>query len=206
MQVMPDGTIHITAPEGFDAARFIAEKNNWISARQAEMNRLAEGHDVAEDQLLLSGTHYTVRENKDRCCIDHRELVITAPDPLTLRRHLIREFRAIATTSVAVRAEEMGVNPGRCAIRMQKSRWGSCSSAGNLNLNLKLYALPTHLMDYVIVHELAHLKILNHSPAFWSKVATHYPAYQKAEADLRRYWVAIERSHWWNALQVQQRE
>ncbi len=205
MRVMPDGTVRITAPKGFDAARFIAEKKDWIRARQAEMNRLADGHKTGEDQLLLSGSYYTVREG-DRCRIDHSGLVITAPDPATLRQHLIHEFRVLAGDSVRARAEEMGVNPGRCAIRMQKSRWGSCSSAGNLNLNLKLYALPTHLMDYVVVHELAHLKVLNHSPAFWSEVAAHYPAYQNAETDLQRYWIVIERNHWWNALQKQNRE
>lgn len=205
MRVMPDGTIRITAPKGFDAAAFIAEKADWIAARQAEMDRLAYGHNTREDQLLLSGSYYTVREG-DRCRIDHQGLVITAPGPVALRQHLIREFRALAAASVKVRAEEMGVSPGRCAIRMQKSRWGSCSSAGNLNLNLKLYALPTHLMDYVVVHELAHLKVLNHSPAFWSEVAAYYPAYQNAEADLRRFWVVIERNHWWNALKEQKRE
>ena len=120
---------------------------------------------------------------------------------MALRQHLIHEFRASVTASVAARAEEMGVSPGRCTIRMQKTRWGSCSSAGNLNFNLKLYALPVHLRDYVVVHELAHLKVLNHSPAFWSEVSAQYPAYESAEADLRRYWVIIERSHWWNALQ-----
>ena len=197
---MPDKTIRITAPRGFDAAGFIAAKKDWIAERQAEMDRFAGEHPAAPDQMLISGAWYTVRAG-DRCDIDHAEQIVTAPDPLTLRHHLVHEFRAMIAASVAARAAEMGVSFGRCAIRMQKTRWGSCSSAGNLNINLKVYALPAHLMDYIVVHELAHRKELNHSPAFWSEVAAHYPAYRSAEADLRRYWVSIERNQWWNALQ-----
>lgn len=200
MRVMPDGTIRITAPEGFDTARFIAEKKDWIAAQRAEMDCLAAGYDAAADQMLLLGTNYTVREG-NRCSTDHHEKVLTAPDPVALRRHLSDEFRTLIAASVAVQAEMMDVSFGRCAIRMQKTRWGSCSSAGNLNFNLKLYALPVHLREYVVVHELAHLNVLNHSPAFWSLVAAHYPAYQNAETDLRQYWVVIERNHWWNAIQ-----
>jgi predicted metal-dependent hydrolase len=56
-------------------------------------------------------------------------------------------------------------------------------------------------MDYIVVHELAHRKVLNHSRAFWSEVALYYPAYKSAEKDLRRYWIIIERNRWWNAIQ-----
>lgn len=200
MQVMPDGTIRITAPRGFDTAGFIAAKTDWIAARQAEMDQIAGAHSAAPDQMPISGAWYTVREG-DKCGIDHKGQIVTAPDPLTLRQHLVHEFRAVIAALVTARAAEMSVSFGRCAIRMQKTRWGSCSSAGNLNMNLKVYALPTHLMDYIVVHELAHRKELNHSPAFWSEVAAHYPAYRSAEADLRRYWVIIERNQWWNAVQ-----
>lgn len=199
MRVKSDGTVHITAPKGFDTTAFLAEKKDWITAHQAEMNRLAERHQTAADQMLLLGTEYTVREGS-HCRTDHSEKVITAPNPVALRWHLTDEFRALIRESVYAHAEELGVSPGRCTIRMQKTRWGSCSSAGNLNFNLKLYALPTHLRDYVVVHELTHLNILNHSPAFWSAVGAYYPAYKQAEEELRTYWIGIERSHWWNAL------
>ncbi|WP_460006707.1 M48 family metallopeptidase [Methanogenium cariaci] len=204
MRVMPDGTVRITAPKGFDTTAFVAEKTDWIAARQAEMNRMAAGCTTPADQMLLLGTGYTVREG-DSCHTDHHQHVIIAPNPAALRAHLTADFRTLITASVTARAEEMGVSYGRCSIRMQKTRWGSCSSAGNLNMNLRLYALPIHLRDYVVVHELAHRKELNHSPAFWSEVAAYYPAYRNAEADLRRYWVAIERNHWWSALQEQNR-
>lgn len=200
MQVLADGTVRVTAPRGFDASEFISANKDWIAARQANLDYLAGSDTAAPDQMLVSGTWYTVRAG-ERSHINHAEQVITAPDPFALRQHLIDEFRALVNASIADRAEEMGVSFGRCAIRMQKTRWGSCSSAGNLNMNLKIYALPPHLMDYIVVHELTHRKVLNHSPAFWSEVALHYPAYQSAEAELRRYWIIIERNLWWNTIQ-----
>lgn len=74
----------------------------------------------------------------------------------------------------------------RVAIRDQKRRWGSCSSLGNLNFNYKLFLLPPCLSDYVIVHELCHLRELNHGSRFWALVATYYPAYKVIETELRQ--------------------
>ena len=199
MRVKADGAVHITAPQGFDTTAFLIKNKDWIAAHQAEMNRMAQGHNTTADQMLLLGTNYTVREGR-HCHIDHREKEITTPGPIALRQYMRDDFQALIRESVYARADEMGVSPGRCTIRMQKTRWGSCSSAGNLNFNLKLYALPIHLRDYVVVHELSHLNILNPSPQFWSAVGAYYPAYRKAEAELRTYWIGIERNHWWNAL------
>ena len=74
---------------------------------------------------------------------------------------------------------------GRVAIRDQSSRWGSCSKKGNLNFNYRIAFLPEILMDYVIVHELCHLKEFNHAPAFWDLVATAFPDYKKLRSELR---------------------
>lgn len=68
----------------------------------------------------------------------------------------------------------------------QKSVWGSCSELGNLNFNIKLLFLPKDLTDYVIVHELCHLKFLNHSKDFWKLVSLHCPAYKTREKQLQK--------------------
>ena len=78
-----------------------------------------------------------------------------------------------------------GVVYKRVAIRNQRRRWGSCSSLGNLNFNYRLIFLPAHLCDYVIVHELCHLKELNHGPNFWAEVEKVLPNYLAEEAELR---------------------
>lgn len=74
----------------------------------------------------------------------------------------------------------------RVSIRDQKTRWGSCSKKGNLNFNYKLMFLPEDLADYIIVHELCHLKEFNHSSSFWKEVALVFPNYLKIRSDLRK--------------------
>lgn len=74
----------------------------------------------------------------------------------------------------------------RVAIRDQKRCWGSCSAKKNLNFNYKLIFLPPQLMDYVIVHELCHLKHMDHSSNFWAEVEKHFPSYKAQCAHLKR--------------------
>lgn len=81
----------------------------------------------------------------------------------------------------------------RVAIRNQRSRWGSCSSKQNLNFNYKLIFLPIELVDYVIVHELCHLKHFNHSDAFWSAVAETITDYEIKKQHLRMISLTMNR-------------
>ena len=78
----------------------------------------------------------------------------------------------------------MGVDYGQITIRSQKTRWGSCSSKGNLNFNCLLLLAPPEVLDYVVVHELCHRKEMNHSPRFWAEVARVMPDYK-----VRRKWL-----------------
>jgi len=86
-------------------------------------------------------------------------------------------------------AQKMQVRVGKITIREQKTRWGSCSSQGNLNFNWKLVLMPKRIQEYVVVHELAHRKEMNHSPAFWSIVAAVLPDYSE-----RRKWLKAHES------------
>lgn len=78
-----------------------------------------------------------------------------------------------------------GFKVGRVFIKNHKSRWGSCSSKGNLNFNYKILRLPSFAADYIIVHELCHLHEFNHSPKFWELVSQSFPEYGKARRLLR---------------------
>lgn len=85
-----------------------------------------------------------------------------------------------------------GYTYNRLSIRDQKTRWGSCSEDGNINVNYKVAFMPEEMRDYVIVHELCHLKELNHSPRFWALVAECIPDHKKIRKELTRILFQIQ--------------
>ena len=105
-----------------------------------------------------------------------------APEPL--KPDEIRELadRALEyiPKRVAYFAPKVGVDYGRITIRNQKTRWGSCSTKGNLNFNCRLMLMPEDVIDYVVVHELCHRKEMNHSKAFWREVEKILPDDRKS--------------------------
>lgn len=100
------------------------------------------------------------------------------------------EYIALAAERLGERvrlyAERMQVSYGKISVKDQKTRWGSCSSLGNLNFNWRLVLMPEEILDYVVVHELAHRKEMNHSRAFWAEVERILPDYKE-----RRKWLRI---------------
>ena len=83
-------------------------------------------------------------------------------------------------------AAETGFNYGRCSIKNQQSRWGSCSSRGSISLNAKLLLLPSEWVHYVLIHELCHTHEMNHSPRFWALVARFVPNYREIHRVMNR--------------------
>ncbi len=102
-----------------------------------------------------------------------------------VRREGIERAKRIFPERTAYFAKRMGVDYGRITIREQKTRWGSCSSKGNLNFNWKLVLLDPELLDYVVVHELAHRREMNHSKNFWKIVEAELPDYRERRRRLK---------------------
>ena len=109
-----------------------------------------------------------------------------------------REVRALADQAlktiparVAHYAPLVGVTYGRITIRNQKTRWGSCSAKGNLNFNCLLMLTPPEVIDSIVVHELCHLKEMNHSPRFYEEVLRVFPEYHKWHRWLKEHGGAI---------------
>ena len=101
----------------------------------------------------------------------------------------VRELAEMARVDIPQRAVRfaalLGVTYGRITIRNQRTKWGSCSSKGNLNFNCVLMLTPEWVRDYIVIHELCHLKHMDHSPAFWAEVTKLCPQWKAAKAWLK---------------------
>ena len=178
-------------------APFIKQHQQWIDAQVTRLGldqpaALPEsiklrmtGETWQVEYCLTSSTDYRLRQQNPR-------LIISGPDrhPQHCRQKLYQWLRKQARKPLHDRLQHLsqltGLIYGRVSIRTQKTRWGSCSSAGNINLNDRLILLPPELVDYVLIHELAHTREHNHSPAFWKLVAQHCPEYKNHQKHLRQ--------------------
>ena len=112
----------------------------------------------------------------------------TIPENIYTQEHYKKykeTSREIITKRVQYWAQMMGLSYNRLSIRHTTTRWGSCSSKRNLNFSYKLMFLESELMDYIIIHELAHLVEMNHSKRFWNIVGTYCEDYRELRAKLR---------------------
>lgn len=114
-----------------------------------------------------------------------KELRVPFWDDLTDRER--EKIKEKISGRVQYYSGKMQVEYGRITIRNQKTRWGSCSSKGNLNFNYRLFYLPEELLDYVVIHELAHRRYMNHSMQFWQEVAAYCPNYDRYRKKLGEY-------------------
>ena len=121
-------------------------------------------------------------------------LEVRADESVILRAPAVDEISDVEWKSILGEFTErvnhfckiMDVTVGRITIRNQKTRWGSCSSKGNVNFNYQLYYMPRELMDYVI-HELSHRRHMNHSAEFWQEVEKYCKTYRECRKKLRDY-------------------
>lgn len=140
--------------------------------------------------LKIEAAENFIREHGDWIMkkIKYFENIKTGPfDNLTRRDYLRRreEARILVIERLEFFNHFYNFSYSGVSIRNQKTRWGSCSRRGNLNFNFRLLYLPEPLRDYVIVHELCHLKELNHSANFWALVARTIPDFQGLRHNLR---------------------
>lgn len=194
-----DGSLVLKAPEGTEESvleDFVREKRMWVYTKLAEKDALTTS--VPEREYVSGeGFHYLGRSYR-LLLVDEQEvpvklvrgrLQLRRSDVDEGRKHLVSWYTEHARPWLAKRvkpwARRMGVEPAGVEVRDLGHRWGSCGHAGNVNFHWKVVTLPPSIIDYVVVHELAHLEEPNHTPEFWSKVER-----TMADFETRKRWLA----------------
>lgn len=192
--------VHAVVPSNFDAgelSRFAFSKRNWLIRTSCYYNRLRDRCGGYEPGTILhKGSRYRCNFVSDRLfsvVVSDSLKVITfhLPDRRSAGRYqqdwYRQQTRAIVADRLPPISERMGLKYNKVTIKKQKSRWGSCSKNANLNFNLMLSAAPPEVIDYVIIHELAHIAVLDHSPRFWAVVERTDPEYRSHREWLRTF-------------------
>ena len=196
LRVRPDGTVRVTVPRGgsrAEAIRFLEKHAAWIQRERSRL-RSSQGPSRWTDgsTILLCGERVTIRVDHGgpdlRVCCGDRSVRIP-DDAADLRPYIEADFRALAREELPPRlcalAALHGLTVAGVSVRNQKSRWGSCSPSGRIALNFRLVQMPREVSDYVLLHELMHLKQQNHSRRFWRLVEAACPGFRAAERWLR---------------------
>ena len=199
LRLRPDGAARVTVPRGgsLAEARRFAERNvAWVEKqllRQALRPRRPETWS-AGTEIFFRGERVRLEagSNGEAGLVRFgTEVLRTSSATGDLRPAIERHLRKLAARELPVRVLELAVlhhlPARRVTVRNQRSRWGSCSRRGTISLNWRLVQAPLFVRDYLVLHELAHLKEMNHSRRFWSEVARLSPDFLEAERWLKQH-------------------
>ncbi|HAU32647.1 MAG: hypothetical protein XD78_1473 [Desulfotomaculum sp. 46_296] len=137
-------------------------------------------HEDKRTAIKFNGTRFEIFTNKE-IEVDERKFLVEN----VLKRWYKKAVRVFIEDRLDYFCKITGLTYNIMRIKEQKTRWGSCSKKGNLNFNWKLIMSPEWVIDYIVVHEVCHLRYLNHSREFWNMVALYMPGYKKARKWLK---------------------
>jgi predicted metal-dependent hydrolase len=195
LRIDPEGKVSVTIPRGYNARlvpRYLQTRSKWILRNLERLLRQKTG---TGSKSWNTGLPYQGRQLKvvtyrkesggNSVEVEEDRLMLgLGPSAARPGKNILTAWlKEQAAGLIQAKTEEMGrligVNYKRITIRDQKSRWGSCSQKGNLNFNWRLIMAPPPVLEYVIVHELCHLREMNHSAAFWKWVAGYSPNWKE---------------------------
>ncbi|KQO49985.1 MULTISPECIES: SprT family zinc-dependent metalloprotease [unclassified Methylobacterium] len=183
------------------ARTFAVSHGGWIAMRLAKVpDRVAF---EAGAELPLRGVPHRILHRSERSGVTlvteaengpALSVACEAPHlPRRVRDFLEREVRKDLARSVSHYTEKLGQGPKRITVRDTRSRWGSCTARGELNFSWRLILAPPLVLDYLVAHEMAHLREMNHSSRFWSLVGSLCPHVEEAERWLKRNGASLHR-------------
>jgi len=197
-----DGRLVVTAHPRISEktiSDFVLKKSSWIQKHLRQSARLPRLTDD-DATIYLLGRAYPVVCSVDASlknaymeCENNRCLFYLTQTPTHALLVKLRDayYRTrcpeVITPLLLKYADIMQLKPNRISYRHNKSRWGSCSAKNSISLNTRLMMLPEHLIAYILIHELAHIRHKNHSKAFWHTVAQYCPAYQSHRREIRTF-------------------
>ena len=203
LRLQDDGSVLVMAPTRMtdrQIKQYVARKSAWIAKQRAKLSQAGnEGNDYRDGGVLsYLGQRYAIQ-----CVIgapvnihldgEHLTLQLPASEFLQpeniafhLRAWCCEQANQQLPERVEAQAARMGETIAAVQIKNYRSRWGSCTRQRMIQLNWKLIFCPSAVIDYVVVHELCHLKHFNHSPAFWAEVARTMPDYQQHKVWLKQ--------------------
>lgn len=198
LRLRPDGTARVTVPRGgsvSEARRFADRNLAWL---EKQLKRPPVHHPAPPEwrpgsEVLFRGelVRLEAEANGDKVIRLGSEK-LTAPDLASdLRPFVEGHLRRLAERELPLRVREYAtvhqLVVRRVTVRNQRTRWGSCSRRGTISLNWRLIQTPPFVRDYIILHELMHLREMNHSPRFWRQVESACPDYSKAGQWLKHH-------------------
>jgi len=182
-------TVVVPEPGESEPEELLKENAVWVLEKKREYDTYRE--EIPERQHE-EGSVFPYLGQDCEVVVERRPSSSVEGDTLRLAKHHVEEtsvkraletlYRRKARETFEERAEqfaeEMGVEYGKIDVRNQRKKWGSCSTTGTLGLNWRLMMAPMEIVEYIVIHELAHLRESNHTDAFWSLVAEHDPEYE----------------------------
>lgn len=166
--------------------RFLNEKQDWIDKIISRNSKRQQ-----KDNAVLNFKAVYVDGNQIPLILGEKNLVTSTCVYLKkiedIQKQFIKSFSKSFFDEVNFISEKTGLVPLSVKVRNYKSRWGCCDIKGNIYFNYKLFMLPLNLREYVIIHELCHLKHHNHSTAFWSLVESYLPNCKSLRKELKNY-------------------
>jgi predicted metal-dependent hydrolase len=210
IRVFPHGRVEVVVPPRTPAAevrRFVAGHRAWIDRTLEEMAATAAATDLAlpgrVEFRAADESWLIARRNGPRLRLTSRAspgggvVTLAAPESddgvarQKLRACVVDQGRRLLLPRLSLLAERHGLVYRRAGVGRQKTRWGSCSSAGHIRLNCSLLFIPLRLADYVMLHELSHLRILDHSPRFWKLLDSMVADARALDAEMSRAWSQV---------------